>query len=266
MRMAHVWHQIFVHSSNGGAFETYAHAEFQQRLRDGALGTFENLLQKYALSPQLGHFQNWVKNVPEHDGIRPNENFARELLQLFTIGVNQLNDDGTPKLDAKGQLVAAYAQSDIETLARVLTGYTFPTRPGATADFWGNRNYYFGDMIPFDKFHDTGAKAALGGRISFGPGGSAATEVRAAIKALVDHPNTPPFIVEAADPEDGDEFAHAGVRRARRRRVQGQRQGRARRPGGRDARHAARPARRAARARSTASTGACASPRCSGRR
>lgn len=196
LRMAHVWHQIFVVSANGGPGETYANAEFQQRLRDGALGTFENLLARYALSPQLGFFQNWVKNVPEHDGIRPNENFARELLQLFTIGVNQLNDDGTPKLDAKGQLVAAYAQSDIETLARVLTGYTFPTRPGETANFWGNRNYYFGDMIPFDQFHDTGAKSALAGRIQFGPGGNAETEVRAALRALVEHPNTPPFMAK----------------------------------------------------------------------
>ncbi len=49
----------------------------------------------------LGAFQNWVNNVPENDGIKPNENFARELMQLFTIGVNELNDDGTPKLDAQ---------------------------------------------------------------------------------------------------------------------------------------------------------------------
>jgi len=194
MRMAHAWHQIFVVSGQGGPGQTYANAEFQQRLRDGALGTFENLLVRYALAPQLGNFQNWVKNIPEHDGIRPNENFARELLQLFTIGVNQLNDDGTPKLDAKGQLVAAYSQSDIETLARVLTGYSYPTRPGQTADFWGNGNNFIGDMIPFDQFHDKGVKVALGGRINFGTGGGAAAEVRAALKALVDHPNTPPFI------------------------------------------------------------------------
>ena len=87
MRMAHVWHQIFV-TRPTAALQTYANAEFQQRLRDGAFGTFESLLTKYALSPQLGNFQTWMKNVPEHDGIKPNENFARELMQLFTIGVN----------------------------------------------------------------------------------------------------------------------------------------------------------------------------------
>ncbi|MFO1316869.1 MAG: DUF1800 family protein [Burkholderiales bacterium] len=195
LRMAHVWHQIFVHSAIGGAFETYANAEFQQRMRDGALGTFETLLAKYALSPQLGRYQNWVNNEPEHNGIRPNENFARELMQLFTIGVNQLNEDGTPKLDAKGQLVAAYGQSDIETLARVLTGYALPTRPGQTPTFWAP-NYFFGDMMPFDQYHDTGAKSALSGRISFGPGGTAASEVAQTLRALVNHPNTPPFIAK----------------------------------------------------------------------
>ena len=67
MRMAHVWHQIFVHSSNGGAFETYANADFHQRMRDGALGTFENLLTRYALSPQLGQLPELGQ---EHPGAR----------------------------------------------------------------------------------------------------------------------------------------------------------------------------------------------------
>src|SRR6185436_9303172 len=95
MRMAHLWHQIFIASSPNF---TYGIAEFQQRFRDNALGTFESLLLSYALSPTLGAFQNWVFNVPERNGVRPNENFARELMQLFTIGVTQLNEDATPKL------------------------------------------------------------------------------------------------------------------------------------------------------------------------
>lgn len=191
MRMAHVWHQIFV---IGGLGQTYANAEFQQRLRDHAFGTFENLLLKYALSPQLGWYQNWVRNVPEFNGIRPNENFARELMQLFTIGVNELNADGTQKLDAKGQFIPTYSQTDIETLARVLTGYAYPTQPGKTPGFWQNEWYFFGDMIPFDERHDKGAKSLLNGRIQLPAGMGAAAEVRAAIHALVEHPNTPPLI------------------------------------------------------------------------
>ncbi|MBK9609014.1 MAG: DUF1800 family protein [Betaproteobacteria bacterium] len=190
MRMAHVWHQIFVLSDLG---ITYANADFQQRLRDHAFGTFENLLLKYALSPQLGNYQNWLRNVPEHDGIRPNENFARELMQLFTIGLNELNEDGTLKLDSQGQLIATYRQADIETLARVLTGFGFPTRPGETPRFDGGMNF-IGDMVPFDDYHDRGAKNALNGRLVLPAGGGAMAEVRAAIRVLVDHPNTPPFI------------------------------------------------------------------------
>src|SRR5262249_9977339 len=156
--------------------------------------SFENLLASYALSPQLGQFQNWVKNVPEHDGVRPNENFARELMQLMTIGVNQLNEDGTPRLDAAGQLIPTYSQADVMTLARVLTGFTMPTRPGNTPDFWGNGDYFIGDMIPFEQFHDQGLKVALDGRLYLAQGGGAMGDVRALLKTLVDHPNTPPFI------------------------------------------------------------------------
>jgi uncharacterized protein (DUF1800 family) len=190
LRMAHVWHQIFVISDGNG---TYVYADFHQRLRDNVFGTFENLLLKFALSPQLGEYQNWIRNVPAHDGIRPNENFARELMQLFTIGVNELNDDGTVKLDSNGQLIPTYVQSDIETLARVLTGFSFAPEPGASPD-WGGPNYYIGDMIPFDEHHDRGAKRLLNGLIDLPAGNGAMVDVRASIHALTLHPNTPAFI------------------------------------------------------------------------
>jgi hypothetical protein len=78
----------------------------------------------------------------------------------------------------------------------VLTGYTFPTKPGYTAGFWENDSYYIGDMIPFDFKHDGNAKSLLGGRLTLPAGGTAETEVKAAIRMLVDHPSTPPFIVK----------------------------------------------------------------------
>ncbi len=191
LRMAHVWHQIFVISFDFA----YAHAEFQQRLRDGAFGTFDSLLVKYALAPQLGTFQNWIQNVPEHDGIKPNENFARELMQLFTIGVYELNSDGTYKRDATGQRISTYGQSDIAGMARILTGFTFGPKPGSPST-WPNPEYRIGDMVGFDDFHDRGSKTILGGRIAFGAGGGAMAEVGGALHALVGHPNAPPFIVK----------------------------------------------------------------------
>jgi len=190
VRMAHNWHEILF--ANG--FMTYAHADFQQRIRDHALGTFENLLLRYTLSPQLGVYQNWVNNKPEQNGIKPNENYARELLQLFTIGVSELNEDGSLVLDAQGQPVPTYTQADVETLARILTGYVFPPLPPDIKPVKFNE-YYIGDMVPVESQHDKGAKAALHGHLAFSAGGSARAEVEGLVRILVDHPNTPPFIV-----------------------------------------------------------------------
>ena len=178
----------------------YAYADFHQRLRDNVFGTFENLLLKYALSPQLGEFQNWIRNVPAHDGIRPNENFARELMQLFTIGVNELNDDGTLKLDSAGQLVPTYGQSDIETLARILTGFDFRSCPGRPR-FWGAPNYFIGDMIPYDavttirarrfllegRHRSAGGRRRDGGRARLDPRAHLASE-HAAVRQQAAHP------------------------------------------------------------------------------
>jgi len=190
MRVAHAWHQILVVSDGPG---TYAYAEFHQMLRDNALGTFETLLTRYALSPFLGEYQSWLFNEPERDGLRPNENFAREIMQLFSIGVTELNDDGTPKLDGSGAPVPTYGQGDIETLARVFTGFGFPPLPGKAPE-WRSTRYYIGDMVPFEAHHDRGAKRLLGGHIDIAAGGTAQDDVRAAIHALVMHANTPPFI------------------------------------------------------------------------
>lgn len=191
LRMAHVWHQILVFGQNPDL--TYAVAEFHQRLRDHTFGTFENLLLRFSLSPQMGHFQNYARNQAERDGIKPNENFARELMQLFTIGVNELNDNGTQKLDGQGQTIPSYSQTDVESLARVLTGFSYPTKPGATPNFWQNWSFN-GDMVPYQEHHDTGAKSMFGGKVQFAANQEALTEVKAALRALVNHSNAPAFI------------------------------------------------------------------------
>jgi uncharacterized protein (DUF1800 family) len=181
----------------GGAGGAYApRRSFSQRLRDHAFGTYENLLLKYALAPQLGMFQNWVWNVAERNGIRPNENFARELMQLFTIGVDMLNDDGTPKLDAAGKPIPSYRQADIETLAaRAHRLHNADDAPARWPDSGRTEPYYLGDMIPYNApFHDDAYKNSWTGGSSCTPADGAENEFRAAIQMLVDHPNTPAFI------------------------------------------------------------------------
>ncbi|MFO1316875.1 MAG: DUF1800 family protein [Burkholderiales bacterium] len=196
VRMAHNWHEIFVATAS----PTYGIAAFEQRIRDGVFDTFEAFLTSYSISPLLGFFQTWVLNRPERNGIKPNENYARELMQLMTIGVSELNEDGTLVLDARGQPIPTYGQADIETLARVLTGYSFPPLPSGVGPVWNpaNNEYYIGDMVPlFGPFdHDVGAKTALGGRLQLPAGGTSSADVLALMHVMAQHPNTPPFIVK----------------------------------------------------------------------
>ncbi|MEO8134277.1 MAG: DUF1800 family protein, partial [Betaproteobacteria bacterium] len=190
MRLAHVWHQVLVVNNAGG---TYSVADFQQRLRDHVFSTYEDLLFRFTVSPQLGSFQNWVFNLPEHDGIKPNENYARELMQLFSIGPNLLNDDGTAKTDAAGRVLPAYTQADVATMARVFTGYGFPIVPGAPFQFSGMR-YFFGDMVGFDGLHDQGAKSLFNGAVQLPANNGADSDVRSAVRAVINHPNAPAFL------------------------------------------------------------------------
>jgi len=118
--------------------------------------------------------------------IHPNENYARELLQLFTIGEVLLNDDGTPRAGP-----APYTEDDVKNLARVFTGWTYPTQPGMVLRRH-NPAYWYGPMEAFESNHYTGAKTLLGQSI---PGGlSAADDLSAALNIILAHPNVAPFV------------------------------------------------------------------------
>jgi uncharacterized protein (DUF1800 family) len=85
---------------------------------------------------------------------RANENYARELMQLFTIGLFQLNQDGTLQLDANGNPIPTYDQAAIQSFSKIYTGWTYPTKPGATLQKH-NPAYYIGPMVAFQSNHDT---------------------------------------------------------------------------------------------------------------
>ena len=193
-RFAYVLHQLLV--LGGNLSEAYAIRNFQQMIRDVAFSTYEDALFQYTISPQLGDFQGWVMNEPEHDGIKPNENYAREIMQLLTTGVNRLHEDGTEQRDGAGKAVPAYTQLDVTSMSRVLTGYTYPPQPGQISYFLYNPRYYVGPMVAFEANHDHGAKSLFDGTVQLPAGQSAEADVRAAVKALVAQPGTPPFIVK----------------------------------------------------------------------
>ncbi len=119
-------------------------------------------------------------------------------MQIFTIGVNELTEDGVPKLDGKGQFIPTYGQADIENTGTRIDGLRIPDaarlfirlEPGSELVRVLHRRH--GSRST--SFHDVGAKSLLRGRLTLSPGGGADFEVRAAMRMLVNHPNAPPFI------------------------------------------------------------------------
>ena len=104
----------------------YGMALYQQIFLDNAFGNFQDILTRVTLSSVMGDYLNMVNNDKPAGAVNPNENYARELLQLFSLGVWELNIDGTPIRDASGNAIPAYDQDIVEAFAHVFTGLDVP--------------------------------------------------------------------------------------------------------------------------------------------
>ncbi len=175
----------------------YVMARYHQILFEEAFGNFETLMLKVTLSPQMGHYLDMVDNAKANPraGTEPNENFARELMQLFSIGVNELSADGSPLLDTSGQPIPSYGQPEIKAFARVFTGWTYPPYDAPQTAGPDDRRYFAKPMVPVAADHDTGAKALLKGT-TLPAGQSADADVRAAVHNVFMHPNVGPYFAK----------------------------------------------------------------------
>lgn len=172
----------------------YAMARYQQIFLDRAFGNYRDILRTVTLSPVMADYLNLANNDKPNpaDGTSPNENYARELMQLFSIGVWQLNSDASLKTDSAGKPQPTYGQDDIGGLAHALTGWTFPTVQGQNARAHNPPNY-LGEMFGVEANHDTGAKTLLNGQI-LSSGGTTTSDLEAVIDSVFNHPNVGPFI------------------------------------------------------------------------
>ena len=192
-RMAFTLGQIFVVSAIEESTPTQL-VPYLEILQKDAFVNFRTLMKDVTLSPTMGEYldmRNNDKADPTRD-TRANENYARELMQLFTIGLSQLNLDGTLKLDASGNPIPTYDQTTIQNFAKIYTGWTYPTKPGATLQKH-NPAYYTGPMVPFESNHDTTSKTLLNGLV-LPAGQSASQDLEAALDNIFNHPNVGPFI------------------------------------------------------------------------
>ncbi len=192
-RVAFALSQMWVVSFTGVPV-AYAFPPYWRIFRDDAFGNYRNLIHDVTLSPAMGRYLNVANNDKANPAknTSANENYARELMQLFTLGLTELNPDGTPVLDSNKNPVPTYNQAVVTNMAKVLTGWTYPTAPGATAKK-NNPEYFFGQMFAVESNHDTTSKAIFG-NVTIPAGQTAEQDLDSLLDALMAQPSMAPFV------------------------------------------------------------------------
>ncbi len=197
-RVAFALSQIFVVSLNDANVSQHPRgvASYFDVLGRNAFGNFRTLLEDVTLHPMMGLYLSHLRNRGDGDRV-PDENYAREVMQLFTIGVHQLNQDGTRVLDGTGEPLETYTNDDVTGIAKVFTGWSWAGPDTDTARFNGGGNPSYPNrniepMQPYAQYHSEAPKVFLGGTC---PGG---TMPRASLTCGLDrlfmHPNVGPFV------------------------------------------------------------------------
>ncbi|MFP2929395.1 DUF1800 family protein [Pyxidicoccus sp. 3LG] len=203
-RVAFALSQIFVVSQNGipnpqGTPENeprLAMAGYLNLLNQRAFGNFRALLEAVTLDPAMGTYLDMANNKAfkgNGQRVEPNENYAREMLQLFTLGLHQLNEDGTEKLDANDAPIPAYSEEHVQAFAAALSGWTYASNTGCPARGGSNPASYPAPMIGCDDNHDARAQLLLRGAMTTA-GAGAQQHLTEALDNVFADPNVPPFI------------------------------------------------------------------------
>lgn len=173
-----------------------AMAAYLNLLSSRAFGNFRQLLEAVTKDPAMGTYLDMANNKAFRTNgtpIEPNENYSREMLQLFTLGLHKLNEDGTPVLNpTTGEMLPAYTEAHVQAFAHALSGWTYG---GAACPTVGRNNpaNYAQPMIGCDVNHNPASKVLLRG-VATTAGGSAAVHLKEALDNVFADPNLPPFI------------------------------------------------------------------------
>ncbi|MDT5123913.1 MAG: hypothetical protein QOC96_3395 [Acidobacteriota bacterium] len=211
-RVAFALHKILVVSGKDLNNQPGWVTPYLQTLDRDAFGNFRQLLEDVTLTPAMGDYLDMLNN----SRVSPNENYAREILQLFSVGVDQLNPDGTPKFDAQGNRLPTYDQATITNFARVFTGWTLAAQKKWVVDGTTNVLNYTDPMVlsnnvgsynatlnSYSGVFDTAPKTLLGGQqLPAAAAGLTAAQVQSyktnelklALDNIFNHPNVGPYI------------------------------------------------------------------------
>jgi uncharacterized protein (DUF1800 family) len=194
-RVALALSELMVISDQNSAVQAEGMARYLDVLEQDAFGNFRQLMTDVTLDPTMGIYLNMLGNDvgDPANGINPNENYAREIMQLFTIGLYGLNPDGTLKLDPNGLPVPTYNQAVVEGMAAVFTGWTFAGGDHSDPDnfYWVDENWRL-PMESWPEHHSPGTKLLVDGTV-LPAGGSPQQDLDSALDVLFNHPNVGPF-------------------------------------------------------------------------
>ena len=200
-RMAWALSQIFVMGEAGSLqnFHPPQWMSWYDILVNNAFGNYRELLHDVTYSPKMGDYLTYLNNKKANGNQLPDENYAREVMQLFTVGIWHLNNDGTLKLDDQGQPIPTYTNYHITELAKVFTGLTLADNvPGKHHIFEnGYTNNRVDPMVANNSFHDRSSKEMLDGTIIPAQSNREVdvhANIAMALDVLFNHPNTPPFV------------------------------------------------------------------------
>jgi uncharacterized protein (DUF1800 family) len=203
-RMVLALSELFVVSTVNSSVQIQpdAHAAYLDMLSTHAFGNFRDLLEAVTRHPTMGHYLSHIRNVKENPatGQTPDENYAREVMQLFTIGLWKLDDQGR-RLKNGDQDIPTYDLDDVMGMARVLTGLSWAHPDGSATNWHGWKGATWNQrMVMYPEYHSQGAKVikALGVNIPARTGtetqAMADADLKQVLDALHNHPNTPAFI------------------------------------------------------------------------
>ncbi len=191
-RVALALAEIFVVSTN--SVNAQSVVTYQNMLATDAFSNFATIMKDVTVSTAMGGYLNMLQSNKPGNGQIANENFAREEMQLFSVGLNLLNQDGTPQLDSTGNPIPTYTEAQVQAFARAYTGWTYATAAGGVpTKFPNNTANYAVPMVAVESAHDTTAKMLLNGTV-LSAGGTSQQDLTGALANLFSHPNVGPFV------------------------------------------------------------------------
>ena len=195
-RVAFAMSEMFVISTNSD--NARAVTTYQNTLVNDAFGNFQTMMKDVTLSPGMGAYLNMLNSAKPGTigGVLQiaNENYGREFMQLFTTGIDMLNQDGSPQLDSNGNPIPVYTETQVQAFARVYTGWTYATATGGIpTSFPNNTANYDAPMAAVETQHDMNAKTLLNGT-TLPAGQSSSQDLTGALTNIFNHTNVGPFV------------------------------------------------------------------------